>query len=120
MKFVKDLEKLDVVLLYLVEVFYERGDIEKVFVIISYIMSNFYRVVVLMYLVQFEENCDRGKVFQFIELVIKIVERIEDFEIRFELMLKFYDFKYEIMGELFSVGELFLVEIFLEKEVVEG
>lgn len=52
--------------------------------------------------------------------MIKIVERIEDFEIRFELMLKFYDFKYEIMGELFSVGELFLVEIFLEKEVVEG
>ncbi len=98
MKFVKDPEKLDVVLSYLAEVFYERGDIEKALAIISHITSNFHRAVALMHLAQLEENRDRGKALQFIESAIKIAERIEDPETRFELMLKLYDLKHEIMA----------------------
>lgn len=100
--------------------FYERGDIEKALAIISHITSNFHRAVALMHLAQLEENRDRGKALQFIESAIKIAERIEDPETRFELMLKLHDLKHEIMGEPLSVGELLSAETPLEKEAAEG
>ncbi|AMQ19296.1 hypothetical protein [Thermococcus peptonophilus] len=120
MKFVKDPEKLDVVLSYLAEVFYERGDIEKALAIISHITSNFHRAVALMHLAQFEESRNRERALQLIESAIKIAEKIEDPEARFELMLKLYDLKHEIMGEPLSVDELLSAETPLEKEAAEG
>ncbi|MBP1912750.1 hypothetical protein [Thermococcus stetteri] len=119
MKLVKEPEKLDVVLSHLAEVFYERGDIERALAVISHITSNFHRAVTLMHLAQLEENRDRERALQLIESAIKIAEKIEDPDARFELMLKLHDLKHEIMGEPLSVGDLLSAETPVAKRGAE-
>jgi len=106
MKFVKDREKLDVVLVHLAEVLYERGEAEKALAVIGHITSNFHRAVALLHLAQFEKDRDREKALQFVDWAIRLAERIEDPDARFELMLKLYDLRHEILGEPFSLSEL--------------
>ncbi|AHL21972.1 hypothetical protein [Thermococcus nautili] len=106
MKFVKDKEKLDVVLVHLAEVLYERGEAEKALAVIGHITSNFHRAVALLHLAQFEKDRDREKALQFVDWAIKLAERIEDPDARFELMLKLYDLRHEIVGEPLSLSEL--------------
>jgi len=106
MKFVRDKEKLDVVLVHLAEVLYERGDIEKALAVIGHITSNFHRAVALLYLAQSEKDRDLEKALQFVDWAIKLAEKIEDPDARFELMLKLYDLRHEIMGEPLSLSKL--------------
>jgi tetratricopeptide (TPR) repeat protein len=108
MKFVKDKEKLDVVLVHLAEVLYERGEVEKTLAVIGHITSNFHRAVALLHLAQFEKDRDKEKALQFIDWAIKLAERIDDPDARFELMLKLYDLKHEIRGEPLSLFELLM------------
>ncbi|GAB6135640.1 hypothetical protein [Thermococcus prieurii] len=106
MKFVKDKEKLDVVLVHLAEVLYERSEAEKALAVIGHITSNFHRAIALLHLAQFEKERDREKALQFVDWAIKLAERIEDPDARFELMLKLYDLRHEISGEPLSLSEL--------------
>ncbi|WP_297480102.1 hypothetical protein [Thermococcus sp.] len=119
MKFVKDREKLDVVLVYLAEVLYERGEEEKALAVIGHITSNFHRAVALFHLAEFEKTRNREKALQFVEWAIRIAERIEDPDARFELMLKLYDLRHEILGEPLSLSELLARETTQEKGPVE-
>ncbi|WP_297072432.1 hypothetical protein [Thermococcus sp.] len=119
MKFVKDREKLDVVLVYLAEVLYERGEEEKALAVIGHITSNFHRAVALFHLAEFEKTRNREKALQFVEWAIRIAERIEDPDARFELMLKLYDLRHEILGEPLSLSELLARETPQEKGPVE-
>ncbi|WP_297516517.1 hypothetical protein [Thermococcus sp.] len=119
MKFVKDKEKLDVVLVHLAEVLYERGEEEKALAVIGHITSNFHRAVALLHLAQFEKDRDREKALQFVDWAIKLAERIEDPDARFELMLKLYDLKHEIRGEPLSLSELLARETPEEKGQAE-
>jgi len=104
MKFVKDREKLDVVLVHLAEVLYERGEEEEALAVIGHITNNFHRAVALLHLAQSERNGE--KALQFVEWAIKLAEKIEDPGARFELMLKLYDLKHELRGEGLSLSEL--------------
>ena len=106
MRFVRDREKLDVVLVHLAEVLYERGEVEKALAVVGHITSNFHKATALFYLAQFEMRRDREKALQFIDWAIKLAEGIEDPEARFELMLKLYDLKHEIQGDSLSLSEL--------------
>lgn len=106
MKFVKNREKLDVVLVHLAEVLYERGEVEKALAVVGHITSNFHRTVALFYLAQFEKERNRERALQFIDWAIKLAEKIEDPEARFELMLKLHDLKHEIQGDSLSLFEL--------------
>ncbi|WP_099210357.1 hypothetical protein [Thermococcus henrietii] len=119
MKFVKDKEKLDVVLVHLAEVLYERGEAEKALAVIGHITSNFHRAVALLHLAQFEKERDREKALQFVDWAIKLAERIEDPDARFELMLKLYDLRHEIVGEPLSLSELLARETPEETEQAE-
>ncbi|NJE48787.1 hypothetical protein [Thermococcus sp. 9N3] len=119
MKFVKDKEKLDVVLVHLAEVLYERGEAEKALAVIGHITSNFHRAVALLHLAQFEKDRDREKALQFVDWAIKLAERIEDPDARFELMLKLYDLRHEISGEPLSFSELLARETPEETERAE-
>ncbi len=120
MKFVKDREKLDVVLVYLAEVLYERGEEEKALAVIGHITSNFHRALALFHLAEFEKTRNREKALQFVEWAIKIAERIEDPDARFELMLKLYDLRHEILGESLSLSELLARETPREKGLEES
>jgi len=119
MKFVKDREKLDVVLVHLAEVLYERGEEEKALAVIGHITSNFHRAVALLHLAQFEKDRNREKALQFVDWAIKLAERIDDPDARFELMLKLYDLRHELLGERLSLFELLMRETPGEKGQAE-
>jgi tetratricopeptide (TPR) repeat protein len=99
MRLIKDPEQLDIILSYLAEVFYERGEKEKALSLLDFMACNFHRAVTLMHFAQYEKDRDREKALELVDKAIGIAEKIDDADARFELMLKLHDLRHEILGE---------------------
>jgi len=106
MKMVRDREKLDVVLVHLAELFYRSGDIERAKLIIEHISNPFHRAMALYYIATIEGEKDPQRALKILDAAFNVAEKVKDPEARFELILKLYDLKGKLTGEMPSLGEI--------------
>ncbi|NJD99184.1 hypothetical protein E3E26_05240 [Thermococcus sp. LS1] len=106
MKMVREPEKLDVVLVYLAEMFYRAGEVEKAKLIIKHIASPFHKAMALYYIASIEGTQNREEALRILEEAFKLAEEVGDPDARFELMLKLYDLKHSLLGEAFNLREI--------------
>ncbi|WP_297520609.1 hypothetical protein [Thermococcus sp.] len=105
-KMVKDPKGIDVVLARIAENLYISGDEEKALLVTKHITSPFHRALTLYYLGSIEGRRDVKKALNLIDMALKEAEKVENPDARFELILKIYDLKHEILGEGFNVREI--------------
>lgn len=106
MRMVRDPRKLDVVLAHLAELFYRSGDYERARLIVNHISSPFHRAMALYYMAAVEGEKNPDKALKILDAAIKIAEEVDDPEARFELILKLYDLKGKLTGEILGPGEI--------------
>ena len=105
-KIVKDPEGIDVVLTRIAENLYLSGDEERALLVTEHINHPFHRALALYYLGDIEGRRDVKKALNLINMALREAEKVEDPDARFELILKIYDLKHEILGESFSVRDV--------------
>ncbi len=113
-KMVKDKRALDPVLEYLVERLYHVGKIEQALEVLEHIESPFHRAIALYSLALLSRK-NPTVAQRFLERAMEEAVKIDDPETRFELMLKLYDLRHEILGEPLSLSELLARETPREK-----
>ncbi|NJE03135.1 hypothetical protein [Thermococcus sp. MV11] len=106
MKMVRNPEKLDVVLVHLVETFYRARDEKRARLLLEHVSSPFHRAMALYYMASIEGERDREKALKLVEEAFKEAARVKDPDARFELSLKLYGLKHELLGEGFSVRDV--------------
>ena len=116
LKLIKDPEQLDIVLSYLAEVLYERGEKEKAMSLLDFMACNFHRAVTLMHFAQYEKERNRERALELIDKAIELAERISNADVRFELMLKLQDLRHEILGEPLTITRILSKENPREKK----
>jgi len=106
LKMVKDRDKLDSVLVTIAEIFYRMGEVERAKNVIKHIKSPFHKAMALYYLALIESSRDRDTALTLLGAALKVAERVEDPDARFELMLKLYDLKNTLEGRSVSLTDV--------------
>ncbi|WP_457750773.1 tetratricopeptide repeat protein [Thermococcus sp.] len=106
LKMVRDRDKLDSVLVTIAEIFYRMGDVERAKNVIRHIKNPFHKSMALYYLALIESSRDRDTALTLLQAAVKVAEKIENPDARFELMLKLYDLKNSLEGHSVSLVDV--------------
>ncbi|MCD6373502.1 MAG: hypothetical protein J7L37_08180 [Thermococcus sp.] len=99
LKLVRDRDKLDSILVTISEMYYRMGDIEGAKKVVKHIKNPFHKAMALYYMALVEAPRDKEAARALLDAAIKVAERVEAPDARFELILKLYDLWIALEGE---------------------